>query len=313
MRCSSRRGSHQGVPCPSHEPQPPSVHPPVVQPQTPAPRSNRQARTAVASGPGPAAVPDELGAQMSGKPLSTALRVAAAAAVALVPVLAVASPASAAGTAKVTVVHGIPDTPVDVYVDGAKALPNFTFKTVTGPISLPAGSHDIAVRKAGDPSSAKPILTTKATLADGQNATIVANLKANGDPTLTPYINPTTAVPSSMGRLVVRHTAAAPAVDVLAGGKPVISGLENPDEKSLMVPAGTVSASVAAAGTTDPVIGPVSLSLKGGTTTVVYAIGSLEDKNLTAVTQTYSSNASSPSSVAAGTGGQAADAGTPWL
>ena len=244
--------------------------------------------------------------------LMTASRVVAATTLAGAGLL-LAAPAQAASTATVTVVHGIPATNVDVYVDGAKALSDFTFKTVTKPISLPAGSHDIAVRKAGDPASATPILTATAKLTAGQSATIVANLTAAGKPMLTPFVNPTTAVPSSMARLVVRHTAAAPAVDVLAGSTPVITSLTNPNEKSLMVPKGTVNASVAAAGTTTPVIGPVALDLAGGSTTIVYAIGSLESKTLTAVTQTYSSSASSPSAVAAGSGGAAADAGSPWL
>ena len=106
---------------------------------------------------------------------------------------------------------------------------------------------------------------------------------------------------------MVRHTAAAPAVDVLAGGKAVISGLSNPNEKMLMVPAGSLSVSVAAAGTTTPVIGPVPLDLASGSTTIVYAVGSLADKNLTAVAQTYSGSGSAPSSVNAGSGGLAAD------
>ena len=245
---------------------------------------------------------------------SSTLRLAAVAAVALVPLTAASMSASAAtGTADVTVVHGIPNTPVDVYVDGAKALPNFTFKTVTSPIPLPAGSHAIAVRKAGDPASASPILSTTAALTAGENVTIVANLTAAGTPALTPFVNPTTAVPTTMGRLIVRHTAAAPAVDVLAGGKPVITGLTNPQEKTLMVPAGTVDASVAAAGTTTPVIGPVPLDLKGGTTTIVYAIGSLDGKTLTAVTQTYTGGSASVKGVRAGSGGQAADSGAPLL
>jgi len=246
--------------------------------------------------------------------VSSALRLAVLAGVALVPLAAAAAPASAAtGTATVTVVHGIPDTPVDVYVDGAKALPDFTFTTVTPPISLPAGSHAIAVRPAGASATSSPILTADAALTAGQNVTIVANLTAAGKPALTPFVNPTTAVPSSMGRLIVRHTAAAPAVDVLAGGTAVISGLTNPNEKALMVPAGTVSASVAAAGTTAPVIGPVAVDLKGGSTTIVYAIGSLDGKTLTAVTQTYTGGSASVKGVRAGSGGQAADSGAPLL
>ena len=221
--------------------------------------------------------------------------------------LAATSATAADGNATVTVVHGIPGTPVDVYVDGSKALSGFTFKTVTGPISLPAGAHAIAVRKAGDPASAAPILTANPSLPAGANATVVANLTAAGKPTLTPFVNPTSSVPDGMARVVVRHTAAAPAVDVLAGGKAVISGLSNPNEKMLMVPAGSLSVSVAAAGTTTPVIGPVPLNLASGSTTIVYAVGSLADKNLTAVPQTYSGSGRAPSSVNAGSGGLAAD------
>jgi hypothetical protein len=246
--------------------------------------------------------------------IPSTVRVAAALTLGLAPVALATGTASAAeGTAQVTVVHGIPDTDVDVYVDGKKALPGFKFKTVTDQIALPVGEREIDVRKAGDPSSAKPILSTKATLNEGDNATIVANLKADGSPTLTAFANPSTAVPEAMGRLVVRHTAAAPAVDVLAGGKPVIEKLTNPNEKALMVPKGTIEASVAAAGTTDPVIGPLPVELKGAGTTIVYAIGSLEDENLTAVVQTYGSDATSPTGVPGGSGGQAADRGAPLL
>ncbi|MFC8501497.1 DUF4397 domain-containing protein [Pedococcus sp. NPDC057267] len=247
---------------------------------------------------------------MSTTRTTTVRAVLAAGAVAAATAGLAALPAQAASTATVTVVHGIPKTPVDVYVDGTKALSDFQFKTVTNPISLPAGSHQIAIRPAGAASSSTPILTLAPTLPAGANATVVAYLTADGKPALKPFINPTTAVPAGMGRVIVRHTAAAPAVDVLAGGKPIISKLTNPNEAMLMVPAGTVSASVAAAGTTKPVIGPVDLPVTSGKTLVVYAIGSLQDGSLTAVTQSYSSGGSAaPSSVNAGTGGQAADRG----
>jgi len=76
----------------------------------------------------------------------------AAGSVAAVPAMA------AAGTATVTVVHGIPNTPVDVYANGKKILSGFAFKTVTSPLSLPAGSYAIAVRKAGAAAGSAPIL-----------------------------------------------------------------------------------------------------------------------------------------------------------
>ena len=242
-------------------------------------------------------------------------RFCVAAVAAAAPLTLLAAPASAADNATVTVVHGIPATPVDVYVDGTAALKNFQFKTVTNPITLPAGSHAIAVRPAGASPSSSPILSADENLTAGANVTLVANLKANGDPTLTPFVNYTSETPAGQARVVVRHTAAAPAVDVLAGNKVVVDNLINGKQAALFVPAGQLSASVAVHGTTTPVIGPVSLSPQAGQTLIVYAIGKASDNSLTAVTQSYdvgqmgSGSMGAPNSVSAGTGGQAATGG----
>ena len=142
----------------------------------------------------------------------------AAAVLALAAGTAAAVPAyAAAGTATVTIVHGIPNTPVDVYANGKKVLSGFAFKTVTSPLSLPAGSYAIAVRKAGAAASSTPILAATEQVPAGANLTIVADLTAAGKPALTPFVNDVSAVGAGKGRLVVRHTAAAPAVDVYAG------------------------------------------------------------------------------------------------
>lgn len=52
------------------------------------------------------------------------------------------SPAALAdgNTSTMTVVHGIPDTPVDVYVNGELTLRDFQYETITDPLRLPAGS-----------------------------------------------------------------------------------------------------------------------------------------------------------------------------
>jgi hypothetical protein len=61
-----------------------------------------------------------------------------------------ASPAFAA-TSKVSVVHGIPGQPVDVYVNGRKTLGDFEPGKVAGPLTLPEGDYDIALTKPGEP------------------------------------------------------------------------------------------------------------------------------------------------------------------
>jgi hypothetical protein len=229
----------------------------------------------------------------------------------------VAAPAAVAQeTATVYVVHGVPDTPVDVYVDGKRAIDDFEPGTSQGPVQLPAGPHKLALFAAdAADGSGSPLLSADADLPAGGNVTVVAHLDEGGNPKITPFVNDVSSVPAGQARLVVRHTAAAPAVDVLAGGQPVIEGLSNGQEKALEVPAGSVSAAVAAAGSTDPVIGPADVDLKEGTATFVQAIGKLDGGKLSLVSFTVSDLHSSPSGVPSGApSGAPADGGAPaWL
>ena len=64
--------------------------------------------------------------------------------------------------------------------------------------------------------------------------------------------------------------------------------------------------SVAAAGTTDPVIGPADVDVAEGVSTIVYAWGSLEDDNLALAVQTIGGLHSTPEGVPAGVAGLAA-------
>jgi hypothetical protein len=225
-----------------------------------------------------------------------------------------ATPATAqAGNASVVVVHGIPDTTVDVYVDGKLTLDNFTYKTVTPSVSLPAGSHQLAIRAADAAPDATPILQATANLPAGANASVVAHLDAAGQPKITPFVNDMAKVAPGQGRLVVRHTAAAPAVDILAGGQPVFKNLTNPNEAKADLPAGTVSAAVALTGTTAPVIGPAEVPVTEGSATIVYAVGSAQANNLTVLTQSIGGLHSAPAAVNTGNSGLADESGTPVL
>jgi hypothetical protein len=222
--------------------------------------------------------------------------------------LATAAPAAAAENGTVYVVHGVPGLTVDVYVNGKTVLTGFKPGEVTGPLSLPPGSYDVAVRKAGEATTAAPAIDKTVTLPAGANVSLVAHLSASGTPTLTAFANPVGELANGKARLVVRHTAAAPAVDILAGGKPVFTGLTNPNQQTADVAPGTVSAAVALADSTKPVIGPADLTLKAGQVTVVYAVGSAKDSTLRLVTQSLAAaQAQMPQGVNAGSGGLAAD------
>ncbi len=222
----------------------------------------------------------------------------------------VAAPAQAAeGDAKVSVLHAVPGLTVDVYVDGERTINDFKPGTLAGPLELPGGTYSVAITAADAKDDSDPAIgPLDVTVADGGNYTIVAHLEEGGDPTATAFENDTSTVDAALGRLTVRHVAAAPAVDVLAGGKAIIEGLTNPNEESLEVDTGTVEASVAAAGTTDPVIGPAPVTLKESTTTIVYAWGSLDDDNLALATQEVAADGGMPNGVPSGEAGLAATA-----
>jgi hypothetical protein len=228
--------------------------------------------------------------------------------VAIVPVLTavvLSPPADAAsGDAKVSVVHGIPNTPVNVFVDGKSTLQDFKPGSVAGPLDVPAGSHTVTVFPASDTKgTGTPVIKATADLQSGVNYSLVAHLTAGGKPTLTPYENDVAPIAAGKARLVVRHDAAAPAVDVRANGQVAFSGLTNPKSTQADLPAGSIKADVVLAGTSTVVIGPATLDLTEGTETIVYAVGSASDKTLTLVTQTISGLHSAPGGVNAGSGG----------
>ncbi len=242
---------------------------------------------------------------------SRSLALAAGATGAFAVVLA-AGPATAADTATVSVLHGVPGVTVDVYANGEELLSDFAPGTLTDPVSLPAGSYDLAVYPAGsDPASSQPAASASGVqVPAGAHATVVAHLDEGGTPVLTPFVNDVSPVPAGQARVTVRHTAAAPAVDIRAGGQVVAPGLTNPDEATLTVPAGTIAADVVLAGTETVAIGPADLPLGEGTATAVYAWGSSEAGYQLAVQQLGDAS-SAPGGVPAGSAGLADDAGLP--
>lgn len=238
---------------------------------------------------------------------------------ALVALAGIAPASATTDTAQLSVLHAVPGLTVDVYVNDALTIDDFTPGDLAGPLDLAPGTYTVAIT-AGDATDASSpaIGPVDLTLEGGMNYTAVAHLDEAGTPTATLFTNDISTLGAGEGRLTVRHVAAAPAVDVLAGGSAVITNLSNPDESLLTLPAGTVSASVAAAGTTDPVIGPADVTVTEGSNTIVYAWGSLTDQNLALAVQTVSGMDSSPDGIPAGSAGlvatnQPAETGLWWF
>lgn len=202
--------------------------------------------------------------------------------------------------ARIHLIHGIPGVDVDVWAGGEPVFEGFAFGD-TQDLSALAGStlEGLEVRVAGTEDVA--IDGGDLSLPDSDNYTAIAHLGEDGTPTLTVFENDTSTVAAGEGRLTVRHTAAAPAVDVLAGEDPAFTDLANPEEASADLPAGTVAASVVPTGETEPVvIGPADLDVAEGASLIVYAVGSLDDESLTVLTESITGLGSAPEAVPTG-------------
>jgi len=223
---------------------------------------------------------------------------------------AVPAGASAQDAANVTLMHGIPGATVDVVVDGEVVVPGFEPGSMQD-ISAFAGQTlaNVEVRAAGTEDVVIGPIAELAVPATG-NWTVVAHLDADGTPTLTPYENDTSELAAGQGRLTVRHTAAAPAVDiVLADGSRPFANLANPDEASADLPAGDIAgASIAPTGG-DPIADVPTVTLAAGSNLIVYAVGSLDDDTLTFYTQEISGLGGAPTAVNTG---DAIDTGANW-
>mgnify|MGYP002623998368 FL=1 len=187
--------------------------------------------------------------------------------------------------AQVTVLHGVPglSAPVEVFANG-NSLFSFDYGDQEGPLSLPAGSYLLEVRLNGS-----PILSTTANVAAGLDYSVIANLDASGTPQLSAFVNPTDGLTLPTSRLYVRHTAEAPAVDVVLEQNgavfATIPNVTNGQEAQADVPPGIYSVRLNAAGTSTTAFGPVDVAVEDGRGYGVFAVGQVGTNNFTLLSQ----------------------------
>jgi hypothetical protein len=224
----------------------------------------------------------------------TRLAILLAAVVALLGVPAAAgasTPAGAApppGTSKVWVTHGLPldaaGTAVDVYVDGAAIVEDFTFGTTIGPLTLPAATYDIQVKLAGTDTVA---IDQDVAVPAGGNFSVVASYTDDaGSIGLNVFSNDLSRTPWLTGRLALHHAAAAPAVAVDLGLFPLsrylpwlkvtkVDGAVNGQKADIVAPSFlSYTADVRVAGTATTVLSLDDVRVKDRRLTNVYVVGS---------------------------------------
>jgi hypothetical protein len=217
-----------------------------------------------------------------------------------------AAPANAQTSATVMLLHGIPGVTVDVYVDGAAVIEGFEPAAMQD-LSAFAGAtlENIAVVPAGgDPETDAVIEVPSLTVPASGNWTVVAHLGADGTPTITPFQNDVSAIAAGEGRITVRHTAQAPAVDIVVGDARPFTNLSNPNQVAADLPAGPLPASIAAAGgdvlaSVADILG-AEPSVAAGVNTILYAVGSLDGGSFTLYVQTIGGLGAAPAGVPTG-------------
>ena len=131
----------------------------------------------------------------------------------------------------------------------------------------------------------EPIVATDGfAVPSDHSASLVVHHAADGSGALTVFENDLDPLEPQMGRLVVRHPAAAPPFDVLVDGETVLAGLEHGWEESIELPEGEVSVTLASTDGGESSIGPVDVALTPGDRTVVYGFGSADADTLAVVT-----------------------------
>jgi Domain of unknown function (DUF4397) len=215
--------------------------------------------------------------------LGAGLATGIAAAVMAVP--AQAATAAGGSTATVNVVHGIPGITVKVCLDGKPAIRQFRYGEKVVGLALPAGTHQVRVVPTAKACSSPAILKKHYVLEGGGHYTVVAALRPSGEPVLSTFTNRVRPTRAETARLTVRHTADAPAVNVLAGSIRLIggAGFTWGDTRTLAVPDGKYRVKVALPGSRKAVIGPRHLALRSGNAYEVYAVGSPDHYRLVVV------------------------------
>ena len=203
------------------------------------------------------------------KPLVAAFALFAALVVAI-PLLGT-SRASAADS-QVSIVHGIPNTPVDVYAGPTKILSDFQPLTISPTLSVPAGDLPVTVTTVGgDPTVAADVLIQQTLpVPSGANVSVVANVEG-GVANLQAFANDLSPVAEGSSRVTVRHTANAPTVDIAVNGTVAIPALAMGAEASAVLPAGTYDFAVQVDGTT--VLDLPDTAIPAGKNVIVYAVG----------------------------------------
>jgi hypothetical protein len=195
------------------------------------------------------------------------------------------SAAQAPRPARVTVVQAVPGASVDVSIDGREVAGGAGVGDVLGPFELAAGSHDVVFT--GDGLEVASTLDVRA----GAASDVVLHLPAEvgGDPVVHSYAAPDGPIGPGKARVLLAHTATVAPADVRVDGRTVFTNIANGEYADADVPEGTIEVALLPSGSTEnPILGPLDVSLEGGTLSMIYAYGNPRDGSMDVIAHTSS-------------------------
>lgn len=225
----------------------------------------------------------------------------------LIAVGAFAAPAMAAeDDVTLYIVQGLPDESVDISVNGETLATDVETAEVAGPFSVEPGSNTWTFTDADGDTLAENTVDAEA----GDNSDVVLHLpsSASDGAVLTVFDNDLSAVTEDKATLTVAHTAAVPPADIVVNDQVLFANVANGESLTLVVPVDTYTVQIVPTGETEPVIlGPLDLTVKGGSLNRVFAVGDPEADTMNVVVHVLDveeEGSSVPEVVNTGTGGQ---------
>lgn len=226
-----------------------------------------------------------------------------------------------ASTGRVRIMHASPDTPpVDIFVDGQKAVTALAFPNATGYVALPAGGHNVKVFVSPSDGRGTPALEANLEIVAGKDITVLATgLVGNGTLALTLFEddNRTPAANTAHVRLI-HASPDAPPVNVAVAGTDtnVFTGVAFRNVSPYVpVPAGSYNLEVKVNATGATVLSIPNVQLQARTVYTVVAVGLAGNGSLRAVPLVDAAPAAAtPAPPRTGDGAMTGESGTPaWM
>jgi len=182
-------------------------------------------------------------------------------------------------------VQAVPESRVDLTIDGELVRSSVPAREVVGPIKLAPGMHTARLTNADTGAT----METEFEMAAGGSVDLVLHRPASpeGENVVSVYRTPRSPIGPGRARAFVAHTALVPPADVIVDGTTVFSNIANGEYAAADVPAGQHSVQLVPTGTdVAPLLGPIDVTLEEGTITMVYAVGTPTNGSMDVIAHT---------------------------